>query len=229
MNLIIAAETTIAPWVKDLGLPAAITAVVTVLAKSIADARRHRSKQTLLEWLARPAATDAVAGDEPALIALRELRQSLVFERAFGLRTESKLRDQLLQFAAERKESMRLQEVLEAGRRLSGTSPASLSERKQMTFFTLLYRIVKPIAYLYIVLGYAIFFGGLWAPDALHLEGREAIVFTSVGVVLGAMFVFGGLFFLKQARRMEIIKDFLGWRATKHNEPSSESALEKWR
>lgn len=212
MNLIIAAETTLAPWVKDLGLPTAITAVVTVLAKSIADARRHRSKQTLLDWLARPAATEAFAGDERARNALSELRQTLIFERAFGLRTESKLRDQLLQFADERKDSMRLQEVLEAGRRLSRAAPAVLSEKSYMTHLRILRRMAKPLGYLYVILGYAGFFGGLWVSNALDWEGRLAIAATLLGFVFGGIFVSLGIIFFKQARRIEIIKDFIGWR-----------------
>src|SRR5262245_41275646 len=98
--------------IKDLGLPAAITALVTVLANAVIEARKRRSKATLLEWLEQPNATDAFAGDERALTALRELRQSLVFERAFGLRTESELRNQLLQFAYERKAALKFQDVL---------------------------------------------------------------------------------------------------------------------
>jgi len=89
-----------------------------------------------------------------------------------------------------------------------------------MTFLTLQHRIAKPLGYLYVLFGYAGLLGGLWVPGALNLEGREALAFASFGVVFGALSVFLGIFMFRQARRIEIIREFLGWRAMKHNESS---------
>ncbi len=36
---------------QNLGLPAAISAVLTVLGKVLSDARQRRSKESLLDWL----------------------------------------------------------------------------------------------------------------------------------------------------------------------------------
>jgi hypothetical protein len=84
----------LATIIKDLGFPAAISVDVTVLVKAFFDVRQRRSKESLLRWLTQASAVEPFKGDERALRALHELQQSLVFERAFGLKAESMLRNE---------------------------------------------------------------------------------------------------------------------------------------
>ena len=77
------------PILKDLGIPAAISAVLLALVKAVSDALQRRSKQSLIDWFAQPSAIEPFKGDDRVLRALHELQQLLVFERAFGLRAES--------------------------------------------------------------------------------------------------------------------------------------------
>ena len=76
--------------------------------KAVSDALQRRSKQSLIDWLAQPLAMEPFKGDDRALRALHELQQLLVFERAFGLKAESGMRNELLLFAESQHESFRL-------------------------------------------------------------------------------------------------------------------------
>ena len=153
--------TNVVALAKDLGLPAVITAFVTILANAVLEARKRRSKAALLEWLAQPTNTDAFAGDERVLTSLSELRRSLVFERAFGLRAESELRDQLLQFANERQGTLKFEQVIAAGRWLSRSS-AAFAEKKARVMRVSWRWIYPPMGVLFILLGYASFMLGVW-------------------------------------------------------------------
>jgi hypothetical protein len=151
---------------KDLGLPAAISAVLTVVVKALVDARQRRSKESLLDWLTQASATEPFKGDDRALRALHELQQSLVFERAFGLKAEPRLRNELLLFAEAEHEPMRSHEVLDAGRLVSRLPPAQLNSPKQPKVFDVLSRVLKLIGYLNIGAGYLMFVGGIYLVNA---------------------------------------------------------------
>jgi hypothetical protein len=103
----------IATTLKDLGLPAAISGILIALVKALFDLRQRKSKESLLDWLAQPSATEPFKDDDRALRALHELQQSLVFERAFGLKAESRVRNEILLFAESQHESLRFREALD--------------------------------------------------------------------------------------------------------------------
>src|SRR5215471_17104396 len=55
---------------KDLGLPAAISAALTVLVKALFDAQQRRSKESLLDWVGQASTLEPFSGDDTALRAL---------------------------------------------------------------------------------------------------------------------------------------------------------------
>jgi len=197
---------------KDLGLPAAISAVLTVLVKAILDSRQRSSKDSLLEWLSRPESRKPFKGDNGALRALDELQKSLVFERAFKLRAESAMRDQLLQFADLNRENMRFQEVLDAGRLVGRLSARRLQSPVQARLMRTCSKAAKPLGFLYFVLGYVILIGGMYLPLAFNWTGQLFLASYAFGSVFGALLVYFGGMMLKIARRFEISASFLTWR-----------------
>jgi hypothetical protein len=110
----------------------AISVVLLALVKAASDALQRRSKQSLTDWLAQPSAMEPFKGDDRALRALHELQQLLVFERAFALKAESGMRNELLRFAESQHESLRLYEVLDAGRLFSRRGLPQLNSPKQL-------------------------------------------------------------------------------------------------
>ena len=134
---------------KELGIPAVISGVLLALVKAVSDALQRRSKQSLLDWLAQPSAMEAFKGDDRALRALHELQQLLVFERAFGLKAESGMRNQLLDFAESQHESLRLPQVLDAGLLLSRAGFRRLNDPKLPNKLNNASRIAKWLGYLF--------------------------------------------------------------------------------
>jgi|GraSoiStandDraft_40_1057318.scaffolds.fasta_scaffold310111_1 hypothetical protein len=194
---------------QNLGLPAAISAVLTVLGKVLSDARQRRSKESLLDWLKEPSVTEPFKDDANALEALHELRQSLIFERAFGLKAESGLRNRLLAFAEASHESTKFEEVLDAGRLVSRYSFARLRSPKQINVLRVVSKVCKPTGYVYIGLGYLWFIGGMYLPKALNWSDSLFWASVTVGLVLGGIGVWTGVYMLKLGRRLEIAARFL--------------------
>jgi hypothetical protein len=194
--------------ITALGLPAAISGILVALMKALFDARQRKSKESLSDWLAQPSATDPFKGDDRALRALHELQQTLIFERAFGLKAESGVRNELLLFAESQHESMALREVLDAGRFVPRLPLAQLSKPKQIKTFKVLSRIAKPTAYLCVTMGYILFVVSLYA----LMYGDRKDWLSDIGglVIFGGMTLLG-FYNFKTARRCEIITAFLGW------------------
>jgi hypothetical protein len=193
--------------------PAAIAAVLTVLAKTLSDAQQRSSKESLLEWLSQAPSQEPFKGDDRALRGLLELQQSLIFERAFGLKAESKVRSELLQFAQSRRESMRFKEVLDAGRLVTRLPLRQSQSSHRIKAFRLISRTSKPFGYFYIVLGYFLFNTGMFLANVLEWSGRLELASFAVGLVFGGLVVVIGMYMLKQGRRFEIAAEFLGWRS----------------
>ena len=200
-----------------LGIPAAISAVLTGLVKALSDGWQRRSTEALVDWLGQASALEPFQGDDKALRALLELRQSLVFHRAFGLKTESQLRNELLLFAESKRESTRFHEVLQAGRIFSRAPLDRLDNPKWPKKYERASRVSKVAGYLYIglgyILGYISMIGWMPLPYSLHLTGRLSWASVAFGFVLGTSFVAGGIAMLKMSRRSEIAADFLRWRS----------------
>jgi len=193
---------------KDLGIPAVISAFLLGLVKLASDALERRSKQSLLDWLAQPSTTEPFKGDDKALRALHELEQLLVFEKAFGLKAEATVRNELLLFAESQHEFFRFQEVLDAGRLLSRLSLAQLGTPKQIKMFKIWSRLAKLAAYSGFVVGYIIFCGyGYLVMTGDFKELRSA----AGGLVFGGLMALVSLYNFKNARRLEIAAAFLTW------------------
>ena len=210
-----------------LGLPALISTVLTVLVKTIFDARRRSSKETLMHWLSQTSATEPFKSDERALRALHELRQSLVFERAFGLKVESGLRNELLLFAESRRESMQLQEVMKAGRSLSRLSLARLRNPKLPKALRMNSRVLKPIAYFSICLGYLMFILSMYPAEKMKFDIRLTLIWMAGGLVYGGLILAFGMYLLRRVRRFETVADFLSWRSENdHTVPATQSKID---
>jgi hypothetical protein len=67
----------------------------------------------------------------------------LVFERAFALKAESGMRNELLRFAESQHESLRLYEVLDAGRLFSRRGLPQLNSPKQLNGLKNFSRVAK--------------------------------------------------------------------------------------
>jgi hypothetical protein len=214
----------LATILKELGLPAAISAVLTVLVKALSDVRQRRSKESLLDWLTQASAVEPFKGDERALRALHELQQSLVFERAFGLKAESTLRNELLAFAEANHESLKFQEVLDAGRLISRVPLARLRDPKRIKAARMLSKGFKPIGYLWIGIGYLWFIVAMSLPVARGWSSGQVLTWVAVGFVYGGLAVWLGVYMLKQSRRYEITAGFLGSRSEKTDGEGSDAA-----
>jgi hypothetical protein len=193
----------------DLGLPAAISAVLTVLAKAISSSRQRRSKESILDWLKEPSTTEPFKDDDRAMKAMNELQQSLVFERAFGLKTDSALRNQLLAFAEANHDSMKFQEVIDACRHMSKVSLTQLHNPAQLKFLRFTSKISKPVGYIYMVLGYILFIGGMYLPIALESDKYEFLALFLFGLVFGGLVIWFGRIMIKYSRRFKIMESFL--------------------
>ncbi len=198
----------IASILKEFGLPAAISGLLIALVKALSDALQRRSKESLLDWLAQPSATEPFKGDDRALRALHELRQSLVFERAFGLKAESRVRNELLSFADSQHESLRFRDALDIGRIVSRVSFSQLGSPKQIKYFRTFSRLAKLAGYSGVVVGYILFCGFGYF---LMTGGLKELRSTAEGLVFGGLMTLGGLYNFKNARRFEIAADFLRW------------------
>ena len=198
----------IATILKEIGLPAAISGLLIALVKALSDALQRRSKESLSDWLAQPSATDPFKDDDRALRALHELQQSLVFERAFGLKAESRVRNELLSFADSQHESLLFHDVLDAGRLVSRLPLAQLGTPKQIKTFKIWSRLAKLAGYSGVVVGYILFCGFGYF---LMTGGLKELRSTAEGLVFGALMTLVGLYNFKNARRFEIAADFLRW------------------
>ncbi len=194
-------------FLKDLGLPAAIWAVLIALVKALIDTRQRRSKESLLDWLAQPSAMEPFKGDDRALRALHELQQLLIFERAFDLKAESGVRNELLLFAESQHESLRFHEVLDAGRLLSRLPLVQLSSPKVLNAFKGS-RFFKLAGYLSLGFGYILLAGSTYLAMNGHL--RWSTLAGTLG--FGGWMMLMGLYNLKHAR-CEIVAAFLSWRS----------------
>jgi hypothetical protein len=202
-----------------LGLPAAISGILIALVKALFDLRQRKSKESLLDWLAQPLATEPFKDDDRALRALHELRQSLVFERAFGIKAESRVRNELLVFAESQHESVRFREALDIGRIVSRFSFPQLSSPKQLKIIKAWSLMAKLAGYSGFVLGYILFFGYLYSVWTGGVDLREA----AQGIALGGIMTLGGIYNVRSARRFEIVAAFLRW----HSENQRSSGKEK--
>jgi hypothetical protein len=191
-----------------LGLPAAISGILIALVKALSDTRQRKSKESLSDWLAQSSATDPFKGDDRALRALHELQQTLVFERAFGLKAESWLRNELLLFAESQHESMRLHDVLDAGRLVSGLPLEQLGNPKQIKTFKIWSRIAKPSVYFGLGVGYIFFVLNLYL---LFHDARQYWRSAGGGLAIFGGMILLGLYNIKNVRRFEIAAAFLGW------------------
>jgi hypothetical protein len=207
----------IAKIFTEFGLPVAISGLLGALVKALFDALQRRSKESLLDWLAQPSATEPFKGDDRALRALHELQQSLVFERAFGLKAESRMRNELLSFAESQHESLRFRDVLDINRIVSRLSFPQLGGPKQIKYFKALSRFSKLTSYLGIAVGGIVLYGYV---NFIVDSGLKELRSNAGGLVFGALMWLGGLYNFKIARRFEIAADFLRW----HSEKRSESA-----
>jgi hypothetical protein len=198
------------PILRDLGIPAAISAVLLALVKAVSDALQRRSKQSLIDWLAQPSAMEPFKGDDRALRALHELQQLLVFERAFGLRAESGYRNELLLFAESQHEFFRLPDVLDAGRLFSRARLRRVISPKVPNRFKNISRMAKWIGYFNLGIGYILIFGSwYYLPERGFLEWE----LFAVGVACGLSMIGSGFYLFKVARRTEIAAAFLSWRS----------------
>jgi hypothetical protein len=181
--------------------------------KAVSDALQRRSKQSLIDWLAQPSAMEPFKGDDRALRALHELQQLLVFERAFGLRAESGIRNELLLFAESQHESLRLHEVLDAGRLFARSSPPQLNKLnspKVPNRFKNISRLCKWLGYFNFGIGYILIVGSWY----LAMNGLLRWGSLAAGVAFGLLLmIVGGFYLFKWGRRMEIIAAFLSWRS----------------
>ena len=195
---------------KELGIPAVISGVLLALVKAVSDALQRRSKQSLLDWLAQPSAMEAFKGDDRALRALHELQQLLVFERAFGLKAESGMRNQLLDFAESQHESLRLPQVLDAGLLLSRAGFRRLNDPKLPNKLNNASRIAKWLGYLFLGDGYILLVGSMYfGAKADHLRWP----LLAKEIVTGVSMIVAGFYCIKHARRAEIAAAFLSWRS----------------
>jgi hypothetical protein len=194
---------------NELGIPAAISTVLLALVKAVSDALQRRSKQSLIDWLAQPSAVEPFKGDNRALRALHELQQLLVFEKAFGLKAESGMRDELLLFAESQRESLRLHEVLDAGRLFSRLSMAQLNSPKRLNGFKNFSRLGKWVGYFGLGFGYILMAGSTY----LAMNGLLHWGTLAGSVSFAAWMMLLGFYNLKEARRSEIAAAFLGWRS----------------
>lgn len=129
--------------IRDLGIPAMVTGLITLLVNAAVEARRRSSKAALLEWLSQPSIIDAFEGDLRTQQALQELRQALIFERAFGVRVEANIRDELVQFANKLSPLMAFGKTVTSYRLLSECTPGDFelpSTARRLRFLRFAYR-----------------------------------------------------------------------------------------
>lgn len=197
---------------KDLGLPAAIPAMLAVVAKAIADHRQRTSKASLLEWLEKPQTRAPFAGDSRALKALDELHKSLIFEAAFKLRADTAMREQLLRFADENRDQLRLAEVLDAGRMAAGLPLHPHSSLRAKGMFAG-HKAWKPLGMAFLALGYVVAVTGIYL--AIAHEWKSQLPWdwgaAAAGLVFGGLISANGVVMLRTGRRLEVCARFLAW------------------
>ncbi|MFT5723858.1 MAG: hypothetical protein ACI9JN_000975 [Bacteroidia bacterium] len=212
-------EFDILDFLIKLGLPTAISAVVVVLAKELSGSRQQKSKESLLDWLKDASTTEPFKDDDKAMNALNELRQSLVFERAFGLKADLALRNQLLAFAETNHDSMKLEEITDACRRMQNrVSLTQLPSPMVSQRLKVAVKLSKPIGYICMLLGVISFYGGMVLAIVFHTNNYLSLALVVMGFVLSAFLFVFGRYNVKHSRRVEIVEAFLrSWADNTHS------------
>jgi len=109
---------TVLSWLKELGVPALLLAVVTAGARALLSLRRRGHQAQDFDILSSPNTSTAVQTDADLAVLVSEARRALIFEATFGFRAEAGCRAALTQFWRDCDGRFTMPEIGQAARRL---------------------------------------------------------------------------------------------------------------